>query len=146
MGGKEVLSSEEGAPNGSNGKEQGSHEQDNQQQPEDADEQQKQQKQLYDQWVAMNGSVMGMNNGALGFDGMNGGFPNMGLNSPADFSQMMNFMPNGMQNNLMGAFPNMMCESNVRGAYENPLINNIISNAGNGFRSHDHDPGYVRRL
>ena len=146
MGVKEVPNPEEAASNGDNVKEQGSHEQDNQQQSEDADDQQKQQKQLYDQWVAMNGSIMGMNNGALGFDGMNGGFPSMGLNPPADFSQMMHFMPNGMQNNLMGAFPNMMCESNYRRGYMNVLINNVISNAGNGFRSNDHGPGYVRRL
>lgn len=146
MGDKELPSTEEGASNGDNVKEQGSHEQDNQQQSEDADDLQKQQKQLYDQWVAMNGSVVGMNNGALGFDGMNGGFPNMGLNSPTDFSQMMQLMPNGMQNNLTGAFPNMMCESNRRRAYKNVLVNNVISNAGNGFRSNVHDPGYVRRL
>ena len=80
----------------------------------------------------MNGSVMGMNNGALGFDGMNGGFPNIALGSPADFSQMMQFMPNGMQNSLMGAFPNMMCESNHRRAYKNLFANNTISNAGDG--------------
>ena len=146
MGDKEVLSTEEGASNGDNVQEQGSHEQDRQQQSGDADDQQKQQKQLYDQWVAMNGSVIGMNNGALGFDGMNGGFPNMGLNTPADFSQMMHFMPNGMQNNLMGTFPNMMCESNSRRAYKNLLINYVVSNAWNGFRSNDHSPGYVWRL
>ena len=146
MGDKEVPSTEEGASNGDNIQEQGPHEQDSQQQSGDAVDQQKQQKQLYDQWVAMNGSVVGMNNGALGFDGMNGGFPNMGLNTPAEFSQMMQFMPNGMQNNLMGAFPNMMCESNSRRAYKNILINHVVSNAGNGVRSNDHSPGYVRRL
>ena len=59
----------------------------------------------------MNGSVPGMNNGAYGFDGVNGGFPNMGMNSSTDFSQMMPFMANGMPQNPVGVFPNMMCES-----------------------------------
>ena len=60
------------------------------------------------QLAANNGFEQGMNSGALGFDGANSGFPNMGLNGMGDFSQMMPFMPNGMPNNMMGAFPNMM--------------------------------------
>ena len=46
--------------------------------------------------------------GAFGLEGMNGVFPNMGLNGATDFSQMMQFMPNAMPNAMMGAFPNMM--------------------------------------
>ena len=46
-------------------------------------------------------------NGGFGFDAMNG-FQNMGFNGSEDFSQMMQFMPNGLQGNPMGAFPNMM--------------------------------------
>ena len=61
--------------------------------------------------MAMNGSVTGMNNGTYGFDGVNGGFPGMGMNSSTDFGQMMPFMPNGMPHNPMGVFPNMMRES-----------------------------------
>lgn len=49
-----------------------------------------------------------MNNGSFGFDATNGGFPNMGLNGMGDFSQMMQFLPNGMPNNMMNSFPNMM--------------------------------------
>lgn len=48
-----------------------------------------------------------MNNSSFGLDGTNG-IPNMGLNGMGDFSQMMQFMPNGMPNPMMGAFPNMM--------------------------------------
>lgn len=51
------------------------------------------------------GQVM-LNNG-FGFDAMTG-FQNMGFNGSEDFSQMMHFMPNGLQGNPMGAFPNMM--------------------------------------
>lgn len=117
-----------------------------QQQSAELDDQQKQQKQLYDQWAAVNGSAMGMNNGGLGFDGMNGGFPNMGFNSPADFNQMMQFMPTGMQNNLMGAFPNMMCELEIYQAREKSLLILLTSNARNGLRPNDRGPGYVRWL
>ncbi|MCJ1389408.1 hypothetical protein MMC18_002265 [Xylographa bjoerkii] len=49
-------------------------------------------------------------NGAIGL-AMSNGVPNMnGLNGvlPMDFSQMMQYMPNGMPNNMMGAFPNVM--------------------------------------
>lgn len=71
-----------------------------------------------EQWAATNGFAQGMNNGALGFDGTNGGFPNMsnmGMTGMGDFSQMMQFMPNGMPNPMMGSFPNMMGEhSKVR--------------------------------
>lgn len=42
-----------------------------------------------------------MPNGTLGMNGMNGALP-------MDFGQMMPYMMNGMPNNLMGAFPNMM--------------------------------------
>lgn len=101
----------DGGVNGNKSGETGSNELEYQQQSEDFDDQQKQQKQLYDQWMAMGGSASAMNNGGLGFDGMNGGFPSMGFNTPAEFNQMMQFMPSGMQNNLMGALPNMMCES-----------------------------------
>jgi len=59
------------------------------------------------QWANMNGMGQGMNNASFGFDGTHG-FPNMGLNGMGDFSQMMQFMPNGMPNPTMGAFPNMM--------------------------------------
>ena len=48
-----------------------------------------------------------MSNGTFGFDGMSGGFSNMHFNPATDFSQMIQFMPNGMPNSLMGAFPNM---------------------------------------
>ena len=51
-----------------------------------------------------------MNIGGFGFDGTNGGFPNLGFNGVGDFSQMMQFMPNGMPNPMMNAFPNMMGE------------------------------------
>ena len=64
------------------------------------------------QWAAMNGPAQqGMNNGGFGFDGINGGLPNMGFGNVAEINQMMQFMPNAMQNNMMGMFPNMMCKS-----------------------------------
>lgn len=59
------------------------------------------------QWAAM----QGMNNGNLGFEGMLGGFPNINYNNPTDYAQMMQFMQNGMPNNMAGAFPGMMCKS-----------------------------------
>ena len=59
------------------------------------------------QWANMNGGGQGMSNAGFGFDGTNG-FPNMGVNGMGDFSQMMQFMPNGMPNAMMGTFPNMM--------------------------------------
>ena len=111
FGGDQLQDSGEDAVDREGVQQQDSTEQGNQQQSENNDEQQKQQKQLYDQWMAMNGSIPGMSTGALGFDGSNGGFPGMGFNTAADFSQMMQFMPTGMQNNLMGTFPNMMCKS-----------------------------------
>jgi hypothetical protein len=71
-----------------------------------------------EQWAATNGFAQGMNNGALSFDGTNGGFANlsnMGMTGMGDLSQMMQFMPNGMPNPMMGSFPNMMGErSNLR--------------------------------
>ncbi|KAL9613320.1 MAG: hypothetical protein Q9167_002142 [Letrouitia subvulpina] len=54
---------------------------------------------MMNQWAAANGVGQGM-----GFDGLNGGFPNMGFNGTPDMSQMMQFIPN----NAMTAFPNMM--------------------------------------
>lgn len=48
-----------------------------------------------------------MPNGTLGMNGMNGALP-------MDFGQMMPYMMNGMSNNLMGAFPNMMGSYNTR--------------------------------
>ena len=48
-----------------------------------------------------------MANGGFELDGMNG-FSNMGFDGSGDFSQMMQFMPNGMQPNAMGGLPNMM--------------------------------------
>ena len=59
-------------------------------------------------WPLNGGLGQGMMGGAFGLEGMNGVFPNMGLNSTTDFSQMMQFMPNSMPNAMMGAFPNMM--------------------------------------
>lgn len=59
---------------------------------------------------ANNELAQGMNNDAFGFDGTNGNFPNMGLNGVGDFNQMMPMMQNGMMNNMMGSFPNMMGE------------------------------------
>ena len=61
-----------------------------------------------EQWAQSN--VQGTNISGFGFDGTNGGFPNMGFNGMGDFSQMMQFMPNGMPNPMMGAFPNIMGE------------------------------------
>lgn len=48
-----------------------------------------------------------MNNGGFGFDGTNG-FPNMGFNGVGDLNQMMQSIPNGMLNPMIGSFPNMM--------------------------------------
>lgn len=50
--------------------------------------------------------------------GMNGAFSNMGdvggmgmgQSGINDFSQVMQFMPNGMPNGMMGSMPNMMGE------------------------------------
>ena len=61
-----------------------------------------------EQWAQSN--VQGTNISGFGFDGTNGGFPNMGFNGMGDFSQMMQFMPNGMPNPMMGAFPNITGE------------------------------------
>lgn len=61
-----------------------------------------------EQWAQNN--VPGMNIGGFGFDGTNGCFPSMGFNGVGDFNQMMQFMPNGMPNPIMGTFPNMMGE------------------------------------
>lgn len=58
-----------------------------------------------------NGLGMGMNGAGFGLEGTNGGFLNMGLNGMGDMNQMMQFMPNGMPNNMMGMVPNMMGSS-----------------------------------
>ena len=50
-------------------------------------------------------------NGSFGFDGSSGAVPNVGFNGMGDFSQMMQFMPNGMPNPMMANFPNMMGKS-----------------------------------
>lgn len=57
------------------------------------------------QWSQGGGA--GMTNTGLGFE-MNGGFPNMANMGMGDFNQMMQFMPNGMPNNMMGQFSNML--------------------------------------
>jgi len=44
----------------------------------------------------------------FGFDGTGNGFPNMSGYPQGNFNQLMQFMPNGMPNNGMGGFPNMM--------------------------------------
>lgn len=62
-----------------------------------------------EQWAANNGFGQGMNNDSFSFDGTSLNFP-MGFNNVGDFSQMMQFMPNGMANNMMGPLPNMMGE------------------------------------
>ncbi|KAI9837715.1 MAG: hypothetical protein M1819_006648 [Sarea resinae] len=65
--------------------------------------------QKQEQGVQWNPTQMQAENfsGGFAFDGSNGGFPNMGWNGPGDFNQMMQGMPNGMQNSW-GGFPNMM--------------------------------------
>ena len=64
---------------------------------------------LQEQWAAMNESMQGMNNGGFGYDGILGGFPNMVFNNSTDYTQMMQYMQSGMQNDMMGVFPSMMC-------------------------------------
>jgi hypothetical protein len=61
-------------------------------------------------WGPNPGAGSLLNNNGIGLDGMNAGFPNMDFGGTGDFGQMMQFMPNGMQANGMGAFPNMMSE------------------------------------
>ena len=84
----------------------------NQQESGDADGQpsQDQMAKMQEQWAAMNESLQGMNGSGFGYDGMLGAFPNMAFNSPADYSQMMQYMQNAMQSNMTGTFPNMMCK------------------------------------
>ncbi|MCJ1379447.1 hypothetical protein MMC17_002548 [Xylographa soralifera] len=53
------------------------------------------------QWPVNGATGLAMSNGALNMNGLNGGLP-------MDFSQMMQYMPNGMPNNMMNAFPNMI--------------------------------------
>ena len=72
-------------------------------------EQQQQQPLVQNELWAPN-NMQGMNMGGFGFDGTNGGFPNIGFNGMGDFNQMMPFLPNGMPNPMMGTFPNMMGE------------------------------------
>jgi len=74
---------------------------------QDKSDQRDQQSEQQGNMMGQSGPGQGMNAG-FGFDGSIGGFPNMGMNGMGDFSQMMQFMPNGMQNNMMGSFPNMM--------------------------------------
>ena len=64
------------------------------------------------QWANMSGNGQSMTMAGLNFDSSNG-FPNMGINAMGDFSQMMQFMPNGMPNPMMAAFPNMMGKSQL---------------------------------
>ena len=60
-------------------------------------------------WSANNPSGPLMNNGNLGFDATNGGFPSgMGFNGAGEFNQLMPFMQNSVPANPMGGFPNMM--------------------------------------
>lgn len=61
-------------------------------------------------WGINPGAGLLLNNNGIGLDGMSAGFPNMDFGGTGDFGQMMQFMPNGMQTNGMGAFPNMMSE------------------------------------
>ena len=61
------------------------------------------------QWPNIIGTGQNIHNGTVGFDGMNGGFPNMGgFPGVGDFGQMMQLMPNAMPNAMIGAFPNLM--------------------------------------
>ena len=74
----------------------------------DTQEKSSEQQQLYhqnEQWTSMNGLAQGMNNG-FNFNGT--GFSNMGFN---ELNPMMQFLPNGMPNAMMGPFPNAMGES-----------------------------------
>lgn len=69
----------------------------------------------HEQWGVNSGSGPLMNNGSFGFDAALGAFPsNMGFNGTGDFSQMMQFMPNSMTTNPIGAFPTMMGEHPLR--------------------------------
>ena len=75
------------------------------------------------QWNMQNTAEAMFGNSGMGFDNMNGGFPNvanmgnfngmsgmngMGFNGAGDFNQMMQLMQSGMANNMMGSFPNAM--------------------------------------
>ena len=76
------------------------------------------------QWPQSNAS--GMTNTGFGFE-TNGGFPNMANMGMGDLNQMMQLMPNGMPNNMMGQFPNMMgmsppqCSKRYCFAHNDPL-------------------------
>lgn len=59
------------------------------------------------QTESVSGAGQAMISNGFAFDAMTG-FQNMGFNGSEDFSQMMQFMPNGLQGNPMAAFPNMM--------------------------------------
>lgn len=67
------------------------------------------------QWPLNGGSGMAMPNGALALNGVNAVLP-------MDLSQMMQYMPGGMPNSLMGAYPNTMGAYAV--AYENGASTN----------------------
>ena len=70
----------------------------------DEKEQTKQQEQA----KGVNGAWPQGNGAGFSLEAMNGGFANVGNMGIGDFNQMMQFMPNGMPNNMMGQFPNMM--------------------------------------
>ena len=53
------------------------------------------------QWPANGATGLAMSNGITNINGMNGVLP-------MDFTQMMQYMPNGIPNNMMSAFPNMI--------------------------------------
>ena len=53
------------------------------------------------QWSTNGDAGMAMSNVSIGVNGMNGA-------SPMDFTQLIQYIPNGIPSNLMGAFPNMM--------------------------------------
>ncbi|KAL9100101.1 MAG: hypothetical protein Q9163_004491 [Psora crenata] len=69
---------------------------------------QQQQQQQQQQGSMMEQNTVNGLNGGFGFDGSIGAFPNMAFNGMGDFSQMMQFMPNGMPNPMMAGFPNMI--------------------------------------
>ena len=72
------------------------------------------------QWESNGDIGQGGPNGNFPFGAMSGGFPNIGINGTPDFNQMMPFMANGMPNNLMGTFPNMMSKHDSNKSFEEP--------------------------
>lgn len=65
-------------------------------------------------WGANTGPGALLSNNGIGLEGMTTGFPSMDFARTGDFSQMMQFMPNGMQSTGMGSFPNMMSERSLK--------------------------------